>query len=446
MPLTDMVFPVRMERIAVAAPLAALRPVLVAVAEFGGVDFDDDADAHADQRRALSPGEPDLEELHRAGRTDLLAGEEELRRRADAVVRRGAVFATAGWCPADRCPQLRQRLAGLGGAVVRLARPRGIDPPSLLREAAFTPLVRTYGTVAYPDVDPSLFAGVAYVVMFGMMFGDAGHGLLLLAGALALRTGWWRLPARLRRVWPFIAGAGLASALFGALYGEFFGPTGVLPVLWIAPMEQPLRLLIWAVGLGAVLLSLAYVMAIVNRWREGGMRTALYASSGIAGSSVFLGLGLLAGGAHLGAGLLLVIGACTAGIGLVLAAIGLFAGSGGGAAGVLQTAVQLFDLVIRLGANLVSFARLAAFGLTHAALGLLVWQATAALWTGGVVAAIAAVLVFVVGNAVAFSLEALVAGVQALRLEFYELFSRMFEIEGRPFRPWRVPTLEERSS
>ena len=48
-------------------------------------------------------------------------------------------------------------------------------------------------------------------------------------------------------------------------------------------------------------------------------------------------------------------------------------------------------------------------------------------------------LLFVVGNVIAFALEALVAGVQALRLEFYELFSRVFIGEGSPFRPWRIP-------
>ena len=54
----------------------------------------------------------------------------------------------------------------------------------------------------------------------------------------------------------------------------------------------------------------------------------------------------------------------------------------------------------------------------------------------------AAVVVFVVGNALAFGLEALVAAIQALRLEYYELFSRVFVSQGRPFRPWylRVET------
>ncbi|MGO4430740.1 hypothetical protein AB4Z54_71220, partial [Streptomyces sp. MCAF7] len=73
--------------------------------------------------------------------------------------------------------------------------------------------------------------------------------------------------------------------------------------------------------------------------------------------------------------------------------------------------------VLRIGSNVISFARLAAFGLTHAALAAVVWQGTTALARMGGVALVAAVALFVVGNALAFALEALVAGVQALRLE-----------------------------
>src|SRR5581483_6175338 len=96
--------------------------------------------------------------------------------------------------------------------------------------------------------------------------------------------------------------------------------------------------------------------------------------------------------------------------------------------------------VVRLGSNAVSFTRLAAFGLTHAALGGIVWSATVSLWRHGAAGVVPAAAVFLVGNAVAFALEALVAGVQALRLEYYELFSRVFAGEGRPFRPWHIPT------
>jgi V/A-type H+-transporting ATPase subunit I len=295
-----------------------------------------------------------------------------------------------------------------------------VDPPTLLPAGgpvrrSFAPLISTYGTVPYPDVDPTLLAGIAYVVMFGMMFGDAGQGLLLLVMAGVVRSGRPRRWPRLRSAWPFVAGAGLASTAFGVLYGEFFGPTGVLPVLWLSPLDQPLRLLEAAVGVGAVLLAAAYGVAVVNRWREGGPRLAVYASAGIAGVAMFLGLGALAAGWYVHAGTLTVLGGAVVVAGVGLAGMGFFAGTGGGPSGVLQAVVEVFDAVLRLGSNLVSFARLAAFGLTAA-------------------------VVFLAGNGVAFALEALVAAVQALRLEFYELFSRIFAGEGQPFHPWRIPT------
>jgi V/A-type H+-transporting ATPase subunit I len=124
----------------------------------------------------------------------------------------------------------------------------------------------------------------------------------------------------------------------------------------------------------------------------------------------------------------------------VLLAIGFFAGAGGGGAGVTQALVELVDAVVRIGSNLLSFTRLAAFGLMHAALGAVVFAGASALW-GGVAGVAAAVVVFLAGNAVAFSLELLVTGVQALRLEFYELFSRVFVGEGHVFSPWSIPVI-----
>ena len=138
---------------------------------------------------------------------------------------------------------------------------------------------------------------------------------------------------------------------------------------------------------------------------------------------------------------LLGTGAFAAVAGLALALAGFLAGAGGGGAGLAQALVELADMVLRLGSNLVSFTRLAAFGLTHAALGLLVWEGTRALWHRGGAFTAAAVLVFGAGTALAFSLEALVAAIQALRLEYYELFSRVFVTQGRPFRPWHLPVL-----
>lgn len=461
MPWREEIEPVRMQRVAVVAAAPDARRVLVELADAGVVEVEHSsggpglADSPAEEllRRTaaehggpprLSPVPPDLESLSAAGRVDLIAGEADLEACRRAALARDGVVAWAGWTPAAELGPLAERLAAVGGSVVPLPAPRGVDPPTLLQpggelRSAFSPLVRTYGTVPYSDVDPTLMAGLAYVLMFGVMFGDAGHGALLLAGGLLLRTGRPARLARFQHLWLFVAGAGLASVASGLLYGEFFGPTGVVPVLWIAPLEEPVTLLAAALGLGGVLLGGAYAVGTVNRWREGRWPLAVIAPSGLAGVALFAGLGLVVLGAAAGVPWVLVGGAVFAVAGLVLAYVGFLAASGGGATGITQATVELFDAVIRLGTNLVSFTRLAAFGLTHAALGQVVWDGTTSLAGGGVLSLVGAVALFVAGNAVAFTLEALVAGVQALRLEYYELFSRIFAFEGTPFRPWHVP-------
>lgn len=405
--------PVRMARVALVVPEQGTRRMLEEVARSAVVELD-------------LPHEPG-------------SGPEEVEKAAAAAVVSAPSAALVGWMPRNGIPALATALAPLGAAVVPLPRPRWVQPPTLLggggRTRVSRTLVDTYGTVPYADLDPSRVAGTAYVLMFGMMFGDVGHGALLLAAGLLLRSGRIKKLAKLQRAWQFVCGAGLAAMVFGALYGEAFGPTGWVPVLWLEPLANPVPLLVAGLGMGAVLLAGAYAVGTINRVREGGWGYALYARSGIAGSLLFLAVGLLVWGLASGAGLMTAAAAVIALGALVFIFIGLYVEAGGGATAAFQAVIELVDIVIRLGSNLVSFARLAAFGLTHAALLMVVWNGTTALWAPDWRAA-AAVLLFVVGNAVTFALEALVAGIQALRLEYYELFSRIFQSEGRPFRPW----------
>ena len=207
----DAVAPVRMRRVAVVAPADALRDVLVCVANAAAVEIDDGNRGqaapgqaarrlqHAGQalpEPALSAVSPDLDGLERTARYDLLAGEAQLEGYAAGAVSRSGAAALAGWMPAERLPALAAALAEAGGALVPLRHPRGIDAPTLLGDQAgqapLRPLVQTYGTVPYADIDPTWLAWAAYVLMFGMMFGDAGQGLLLVAAAGALHSGWPR--------------------------------------------------------------------------------------------------------------------------------------------------------------------------------------------------------------------------------------------------------------
>jgi len=454
----ELAVPARMSRVAVVAPRARVREALVALADAGTVELvgalspaqgkavealrrlERKGARAGPARPCLAPELPDLDELERAGARDLLAGEVELARRDDGAVRHGSFAGFVGWTPESELETLSERLAPAGAAIVELSRPVWADPPTLLRTVRparpFRPLVETYGAARYEDIDPTPFAALAFVLMFGMMFGDAGQGLVLLALGLVLRRARGRL-ASVQFAWPLVVSCGASGTLFGLLYGEFFGPTGVVPTLWLDPLDEPFRLLIAAIAVGAVLLAASYAIGTVNRWRERGPFAALVAPSGFAGIAVFLGGAVALTGVLRDLDALLLVGVGVIGIGALLLGLGFFLEAGRGPTAAAQASIEGVDAVVRVAANSVSFARLAAFGLMHGALTAIVWDGTVALW-GGVLTA-AAITLFTVGNAATFSLELLVAGVQTLRLEYYELFSRIFAGEGRPFTPWSFP-------
>ncbi len=106
------------------------------------------------------------------------------------------------------------------------------------------------------------------------------------------------------------------------------------------------------------------------------------------------------------------------------------------AAAITESLVSAFEGVLLYFANTVSFVRLAAYAMSHAALLMATFMLAAEvgrLPTGGPVLS---VLVVVLGNLVAIFLEGIVASVQALRLEYYEFFGKFFSGEGKPYKPF----------
>ena len=462
---SETLVPARMRRVAIVAARPRLRDALAEVADAGTVELSGAlAPAAGEAVEALrrleraagnldgTASRPRLRrqvqavaELERRAARDLLAGEVALRQRAERAVAHGGFALLAGWAPQQELSALRDRLSAVGAGVIELALPWSETPPTLLVPARlarpFRLLVETYGAVPYGDIDPTLFASLIFFLMFGMMFGDAGDGLLLIAAALLLRRARHPRLAAARRLWPFPAAAGACAVVFGLLYGEFFGPTGILPVLWLAPLDHATTLLLVGAAIGVVLLLGAHALGVLNRVRESGPRAALLAQSGVAGLLVLVGGVLLVLGlAYVPA--LAVTGAVVVAVGALLLYAGFRADSPRGALGVLQRSIELFDALVRTGSNVLSFTRLAAFGLMHAAIGLVVVEGARAL-AGGPAGYLAAAVLFLVGSALALALETLVVGVQALRLEYYELFSRVFVEEGRPFRPWSIPLLAD---
>ena len=393
MPWPEVPGPIPMRRVAVVAPTRRWRDVLVAVADSGIVEPEEASPVRVGWRaRRTSRRARARRSSPPTGPTSNVAcgrSRRSARRRSGAgacehaALQRDQITALAGWAPADAIGQLDDRLAPLGGSVVELPLPPGSTSRRRCAHrrssGALRPLVDTYATVPYRDVDPVWFATVAYVVMFGMMFGDVGDGLLLVVGALLLRRS--RSPRFARRP-PGVAagprarrdGRGVRSALRGGVRSDRARPDAV------ARSPRRAERCCWPASASARCCWRAPTrIGIVNRWREGGpaRRSGRRAGSPAPRcSSVSRSSWVASAWSR------------TAAVGRrprdrrrgSRAGRGRAAEPGRpGGAGVCRRVSSRSTSSIRLGSNVVSFARLAAFGLMHAAIGAVVWDATTAL-------------------------------------------------------------------
>jgi len=345
---------------------------------------------------------------------------------------RGELVTVSGWVPGHELPHLQEMLQQSlpGRFMLRWREPRDDERllvPSLISHARwlrpFASLVLNYGVPRYGEVDPTILFAVSFVLMFGMMFGDLGHGLVIVTAALLLRK-------RLGQYTPLVVAVGAVSALFGVCYGSIFGYEHVVPALWLSPLTDPMRMLGVALGWGVAFILMATLLTIHNRLADGRIREALLDSRGGAGLLLYLGLlgsaWQLSETGHLGIFAPLLV--CAS-----LAAIFVYTWQHNRGTGLVErlliVVVEGFEAVMAYISNTLSFLRLAAFSLNHVALAIAIFTVGEMLHTAGYW------LVVILGNAFILVLEGAIVAIQALRLEYYEGFSRFFGGDGRPFRP-----------
>jgi len=349
----------------------------------------------------------------------------------EALRGRGGLALISGWVPKHDLPRLRRRLEErLGRRFVLSVR----DPlpeerfrvPSVMRHPAwvapFAALVRNYGVPRYGEIDPTWLFAVSFIAMFGMMFGDIGHGAVIAASGLLFRH-------RLKGFAPFAVAAGLSSVGFGWLYGSLFGFEEIVVPVWMSPLSDPIRMLTLALywGIGFVLLATA--LTVYNRVVEKRYAEALLDGKGLAGMLFYLGI-LFGAWRRIQDG---VFGlAESAAIVLPLALIlGYFWRHYRAPLGerMLVVFIEGFETVMSYLTNTLSFLRVAAFSLNHVALAVAVFTLANMMHATG------HWITVVLGNVFILVLEGGIVAIQVLRLEYYEGFSRFFSGDGREFRP-----------
>lgn len=326
-----------------------------------------------------------------------------------------------GWTSATDADFLRATLrrANLTGVVNLPTLPAGADPPLLLRHHGwvrpFEVFVRALGMPGRSEVDPSAILAVVVPLMFGYMFGDVGHGAVLLAFGLALR--------RRYALAAILVPCGIAAMAFGALFGSIFCQEHVFPPLWVHPLKAPLEILSLPLAGGVILLALGIVLnGLETRWRT---RIGIGWMADVGFLLAYLGV---VGGFFDRRGFLAV----PVGIAIYLLVHALAPGRR--TAAVVAALGHLVEIGLQILVNTLSFLRIGAFALAHAGLA----SAVVALsQVGG--GLLGEWTVLIIGNALILAIEGLVVSIQTTRLILFEFFVRFLNGTGRSFVPLPYP-------
>lgn len=318
------------------------------------------------------------------------------------------------------------------------------DPPTKLRNPRivrpFEYFVEMYGLPHYGGVDITPFLAVTYTVLFGIMFGDAGQGIVIALVGLLM---WKKKKMALGKI---LVPCGICSFCFGLLFGSFFGYEHLMDPLYkaiglsgkpISVMDSINTVLISAIAIGVGLVTCAMCINIYSCIKAKRYGEAAFSNDGAAGIVFYLSLASVLlkfmGGPEVipaGAAKFLII------ITLIILflkdiLIGITDRKEGWKPDsvsdfIMQNIFEVVEYVLSYFSNTVSFLRVGAFVLVHAGMMMVVFSLAGASEN---------IVVIILGNIVVIALEGLLTGIQALRLEFYEMFSRCFEGDGHPFIP-----------
>lgn len=367
-------------------------------------------------------------------------------------------FILVGWIPEENeteFSQMLDRIDGIEYSIDRADSDLKHKPPVKLKNnwfsRPFETFIRMYGLPGYNEIDPTFFVAITYTLMYGIMFGDVGHGLVLaLIGALM-----WKL--KKFSIGPIMTRCGLSGAFFGVIYGSVFGYEHALdpfykrvfnldekPIEVMAP-DTIMKVIVVAILLGIILIIAAILMKIALSIKLRDFENLLFSQNGICGLIFYVSL-IVA----LMDQMFLNIEVLTPSFIiflLVLPILLIFLKEPLGnlisrkqnwqpeswGEYISQSFFEIYVVLLEFILNTISFLRVGAYVLSHAGFMMGVFI------IANMVPQPANIAVVIFGNIFVIGLEGLLVGIQVLRLEFYEMFSRFFDGNGKEFAPVKIP-------
>ena len=303
--------------------------------------------------------------------------------------------------------------------------------------------VDMYGSPSYTDIDVTAFVAITYTVLFGIMFGDLGQGFVLAVLGFCL---WKFKKSGLGKI---LVPCGISSMIFGFVFGSVFGFEEALnPVYeklgWsgkpLSVMDSINTVLLFAIAIGVGLMVVAIVMNIYACIKRKHIGEAIFSQNGLVGLILYLcgvnlASGFMGGPSPIPSAVCApMLGACAFLLFIKEIPIGIIDKHPDWKPEsvsdfILQNLFELLEYILSYLSNTVSFLRVGAFVLVHAGMMMVVFSLAGDSEN---------IFVIILGNVLVIALEGLLTGIQALRLEYYEMFSRFFDGSGIAYTPFKL--------
>jgi V/A-type H+/Na+-transporting ATPase subunit I len=374
------------------------------------------------------------------------------------ILASGRLATVKGFVPQKKVNDLNEKVNSmLDGKVLVIENEtvQNADPPTRISHGMFVrpfeELTKLYGLPHYDELDPTPMMAISFPILLGLMFGDVGHGLILLVGGLVM---WFLIKKNqaIKNVCWIAATCGVAAIIAGALFGEVFGKELFAP-LWFSPFNNIFDFLIFSLFIGVIQILSGLVLDMVNYLLKKKFVDAVFTSipkmAFYLGAVYVLTIYKLNIAAWFPGPILLIIVPFVL---MVVAKPSYVAATNfyisrstekpneqeiGVGSSFGQRLFESGDLVTRLLSNSISYSRILALLMAHWALLLVTYEVAGLVGTASILTLILSGVIIVSGNIFVIALEGLIVFIHTLRLHFYEWFSKFYQGTGTKFEPFK---------
>lgn len=288
------------------------------------------------------------------------------------------------------------------------------------------------------ELDPNPIMSFWYWLIFGIMMGDVGYGLVMVI-FFSLFNKLKKPKGDFKKLINVFKYSGISSIIFGVLLGSFFGASfdllnmigklfgnDQLTSVIFDPINDPLPMLVLSIAIGVVHIISGLILKIINEIRRKEVITAL--SDGLSWIIILVGIALF----------VLVkptlIGIITVLIGALMLIITKALSGSGFVGKILAGSGSIMEVSNYLG-DILSYSRILALSLSTAVIAF-TFNLLADMVSGSIIGFLLAIIIYIIGHVFNFAMGLLSAYVHDGRLQYLEFYGKFYEGGGTLFEPF----------